>query len=162
MNDAMPLVWFPITVAVGWLLSRKWPKAARRFARSLSALIATILVTLVATGLMRSTGFSASVHKWSGHGLVIFAWNSVPFGMGVALVRGRQHPFAGLVQTLAVSFLLIVTFLASVTGYLGPLRGQVDPMSLHRFRVLHYWVFPGLALGLTLFWFRSLQTEPST
>ena len=55
-----------------------------------------------------------------------------------------------------------VFFLASITGYMGPSYGPIDPMNFRRFQVLHYWVFPSLAIALVSWWYlSSMLTDPA-
>ena len=71
----------------------------------------------------------------------------------VTLAHPRGHPIATASRAMGLLMLLGVIFLASATGYVGPLHGPIDAMNLRRFQVLHYGVWPSLASALLSWWF---------
>ena len=157
MLDFLRFLLFPAIVVIAWQLALRWPATARRIAWLLAAATGIFLLTLAVTGLVRPAGVTADIHKWTGHGLVIFIWLAVPFTIGVVLRSVGQRRSGIAVKILALLALFGIALLASMTGYLGPSHGTGDLETLHRFNVLHQLVLPGLAAGLTLYWFRLLQ-----
>jgi hypothetical protein len=78
------------------------------------------------------------------------------------LARSRRRRNTAAVRAMGILTLLGVFFLASITGYTGPSYGPIDPMNFRRFQVLHYWVFPSLAIALVSWWYlSSMLTDPA-
>jgi hypothetical protein len=153
MGEAAGLLSFPAIVAVGLLLGRWWPGTMRSVARSHAVVTGVALLGIIATGWGHDWGPAATVHRRLSQALLIWDWNAVPFSIGVSLARPRGRPFVAVASALAPIATPGAIFLASITGYLGPSYGPIDPMTYTRFRVLHYGVFPWLALGLSGAWY---------
>lgn len=130
----------------------------RRISRGLAGVVGVMLLGVIATGGIHEPRSVAATHKWLSHGLLILAWTSVLLGIGVTLSRLRSRPFATAAQVLLFLLLLAVLLGTSFTGYLGPSSGPTDEMTLRRFQVLHYWVFPTLATALVVWWYSHLRT----
>jgi cytochrome bd-type quinol oxidase subunit 2 len=130
---------------------RSWSTIARRAVRILSIISAAIFLVLVTTGLARrSQPAASSVHKWSGHALVIAVWCFVPFSVAVGLQSNfRWRPGLAIAQTIVLLSLLCVVLLASFTGYLGPsYNASVSEETRNRFTVLHQFALPTLVATL--------------
>jgi len=96
------------------------------------------------------------------HGLLILDWSAIPLAIGETLARARTRPIAAAARASGLLILLVVVVLASITGYLGPSYGPIDAMNVRRFQVLHYWVWPALAVALVIWWYHSLAgAEPA-
>ena len=162
--DAARVAWLPIMITAGALLSQRWPGIMRRISRCLAAVTGGTLLFVIAAGLAYRQGPVATTHRWLPHGLFIFimAWSAIPFAIGVTLTRSGGRPFTAAARTLGLLVLLGVIFLASVTGYLGPSHGPVDAMTLRRFQVLHYAVWPSIAIVLVAWWYHSLRSDRET
>jgi len=154
MNEILRLLSFPITVVIAWLVSRRHPEVARRVARCLSIFAAMIFLVIVASGWMRSEAVTSSVHKWSGHALVIAIWLSVPFSAGVVLQRKlRLRPAIAIAQIVVLLLLLGLVLLASMTGYLAPSQIEdIEQETKNRFNVLHLFALPFLIATLLCAW----------
>ena len=88
--------------------------------------------------------------------------SAIPLAVGVASARSRRRRNTAAVRAMGILTLLGVFFLASITGYMGPSYGPIDPMNFRRFQVLHYWVFPSLAIALVSWWYlSSMLTDPA-
>jgi hypothetical protein len=153
MDDAARMASFPVTIAVGMLLGWRRPELLRRVARAFAAVTGIALGCIIATGWGHDQELASSIHRWLSHSLFILTWNTVPFTVGVALARSRGRPVATVRDILVPVAVLGIIFLASVTGYLGPSHRPIGPMTLNRFRVFHYGVFPSLAVGLSALWY---------
>ena len=74
-----------------------------------------------------------------------------------------MRPLAAVARASGLLMLLVVLFLASITGYLGPSYVSLDPMNFRRFQVLHYGVWPAWLLrswfGGTIAQERNLPTS---
>jgi hypothetical protein len=108
---------------------------------------------LVLTGLLRTTLQPVELHRWSGHGLVIFLWLGVPFASGVMWERYFRWPaLSAILQFVALLAVLAIGLLAAVTGYLGPTFHPISEEAGIRFAVLHKLFLPGILSALLLQW----------
>jgi hypothetical protein len=153
------VLWFPVIVAAAVLLSRRWPIAMRRVSLCLAYAIGTTLLCIAVSGLAHNWRPAAMAHRWLPHGLLIVAWNAIPFAIGVTLAGIRLRPAVATARSLGLLLLLAALFVASFTGYLGPSYGPMDVMTLDRFRVLHYIVCPPLSIALSIGWYHGLDAD---
>lgn len=163
MSDAGRILYFPLIIAAAVVLSRRWRGPMRRASRCLAAVNGLALLCIIATGWVHRAGPVAAVHRWLPHALMILDWSVIPFAMGVTLARFRTRPIAAAARAMGLLTLVVVIFLASITGYLGPSYGPIDPMNFRRFQVLHYWAWPSLAIALVRWWYFSptvVKLEP--
>ena len=113
------------------------------------------LACLVFSGLLAAEPFSRGIHRWTAHGMLIFAWLAFPPAIGLRYASGfGSWKFVAL---LVVLFLVLL--LSSFTGYLGSItpvehRQQVGGEPRNRFVVLHMCALPAVLclLGGTLLW----------
>jgi hypothetical protein len=161
MGNAARLLYPPMVIMAAVLLSRRWPRPMQRASRCLAALNGLALLCIFATGWLYRAGPVATVHRWLPHGLFMLDWSAIPLAIGVAAARPRRRPIATAARALGLLILLGTLFLASITGYLGPSRGPIDTMSFRRFQVLHYWVWPSVAIVLVVRWYRSPKAAES-
>jgi uncharacterized protein YhhL (DUF1145 family) len=152
MGEAASLLWLPAGLAAGALLARLRPSSARRVFHGLAGITCGVLGLIAVTGIAWEPGAVASVHRWGSAAVIIFEWMVLPLAAGFALASPHRRPVGRALSVLMLMALLGTTLLASLTGYLGPSRGDVDPMTLRRFRILHYGVFPALTVGLAVWW----------
>ena len=68
---------------------------------------------------------------------------------------GPAGPILAVGQVLGLLLLLVVLFVASFTGYLGPSHGPSDALSVTRFRVLHYGLWPSVSIALVAGWYHE-------
>src|SRR4051812_42529375 len=78
MRDAAWLLYFPASIIVALLLSRRWPGPMRRASRCLAAANGLALLCIIATGWMHRAGLVRATHKWVSHGLFILDWSIIP------------------------------------------------------------------------------------
>ncbi len=156
MSDTARILCFPLLIIGAVLVSRRWPRAMRRASRCLAVASGFALLCIIATGWLHRPASVAATHKWMSHGLMILDWNAIPLAVGEALARYSGRPLATAARVFGLLCFLFVVFLASITGYVGPSYGPIDAMNFHRFQVLHYWLFPALAVALVIWWYHSL------
>jgi hypothetical protein len=162
MRDLARFLYVPVMIIVAVMSSRRWPGAMREVSRGLAAANGLVILCIMATGWIHSAGPAGAIHRWLPHGLFIVDWSAIPLAVGVALARSRRRPIAAAARAIGILTLSGAIFLASITGYLGPSYGPIDPMSFRRFQVLHYWVFPSLAIALVSWWYlSSALTDPA-
>jgi hypothetical protein len=159
MSKAAGFLWFPVFVAVALLLSRRWPIAMRRVSRGLAISVGLAVVCLVVSGLAHGSHLAATIHRWLSHGLLIWAWNAIPLAIGVTLARACARPIVAVGRTFGLLLLLVVLFVASFTGYLGPSLGPTDALSLTRFRVHHYGLWPSVSIVLVAGWYYEPEVD---
>jgi hypothetical protein len=152
MNDTARVLCFPAIIAAGVVLCRRWPGLMRRASRCLAVVNGLAVLVIIAAGWGLRPGHFAAAHRWLAHGLFVLDWSAIPLAIGVTFYGARTHPVAAAARATGLLMLLGVIFLASVTGYLGPSYGHIDAMSFRRFQVLHYWVWPLLAIALVSWW----------
>jgi hypothetical protein len=70
--------------------------------------------------------------------------SAIPLAIGVALARSRRRPIAAAAQAMGILTLSGAIFLASITGYLGPSYGPIDPMNLRPSKCFIIGCFPPL------------------
>jgi cytochrome bd-type quinol oxidase subunit 2 len=130
-------------------------ESARKAVRVLSVIVAAIFLAMALTGLARSQPTAYSIHKWSGHALVIAVCSFVPFSAGVGLQRNiRRRPGFAIAQTIVLLSLLALVLLASFTGYLGPSHVEdVSESTRNRFTILHLFALPSLIAILLTAWY---------
>ena len=156
MNEVLGLLVFPVMIAAGWVFGWNWPVFIRRVTRGMVGVFGLALLSVILTGIGHRSGWIDMFHHWMSPALIILGWYVVPFSMGVRISLSRRGPYATAGACLVPLALLGVIFLATITGYLGPSHGQINPMSLQRFRVMHYGVWPVLAVALAVTWFGGL------
>jgi hypothetical protein len=162
MNSVARTLYFPVMIAAAVILSRRWPAPMRRASRCLAAANALALLCIIATGWAHHPELVAEIHRWFPHVLIIVDWIAIPLAIGVTLAHPRGHPIATAARAMGLLMILGVIFLASITGYAGPLHGPIDAMSVRRFQVLHYWLWPSLASAHVSWWyFRRTVTDPA-
>ncbi len=151
----MQLVLFPVIAVVAWFLSSRHGESVRKAVRVLSIIAATAFLVIASTGLARSQPTASSVHKWSGHALVIAVWLFVPFSIGVGLQRNiRRRPGFAIAQTMMLLSLLAFVLLASFTGYLAPSHVEdVSEETRNRFTAIHLFALPSLVATLLTGWY---------
>src|SRR5271166_5789950 len=159
MSGLVGFLSFPVIAVAACLLARMWPNRMRRASRGLALVNGLALLFIMATGWIYRAGPAAQVHRWLPHGLLIADWSAIPLAIGETVARPRGRLLTTAARAAGLLSLLGVVFLGSITGYLGPSQVQVDAMSLLRFQVLHYYVFPGMALGLILWWYHDKAAE---
>jgi hypothetical protein len=152
VSEAIGALWFPALIAAAVLLSRRWPIAMRRVSRGLALAVGAALLCIVVSGLAHGSRPAGAIHRWLSHGLLILAWNAIPLAIGVTLARVRARPIIAAGRILGLLLLLVILFVASFTGYLGPSQGPIDARSLTRFRVLHYGLWPSVSIALVVWW----------
>jgi hypothetical protein len=145
------------------------PRAALVIGRCLVAALIGLFAVVLATGIVRAGGRGGDgvgwVHHGCGHLMPICAWSAIPIGAAAAIGRAIRirRPLGAFARILAGLAVLGLSFLASITGYLGPTHGRREPMALNRFYVLHYGVFPGLlAIALAGWWLALRGRRPET
>jgi cytochrome bd-type quinol oxidase subunit 2 len=150
------LPWFIVaaTFVAGWYASKRHSKLSRKAARFMPVMAALILCVIAVTGWFPSAGNDLPTHRWAGHALVILAWLSVPFAMGVLLQQEfRKRPTAVFSQAITFVVVFCIVSLTAFTGYLGPSNLQnVGEETLNRFKVLHLYVLPAILLALLVQW----------
>jgi quinol-cytochrome oxidoreductase complex cytochrome b subunit len=159
MLDARWLL-FPALIAIGWASSRRQPSVSRIVARCSALVIGIALGLITISGLLQSIMELAGLHKWSGHGLLILIWLSVPFSIGVLLQqRSMQYPARTIGYSLAMLLALVAAFLGSITGYLGPSGNrEIGEKARNRFIVLHCFVLPAVLAALICVWIYALRS----
>ncbi len=155
MNVVAQLLYPPTVITAAVLLSRRWPRPMRLTSRSLAAVNGLVLLIIIATGWLHRAGPVAMAHRWLPHALFILDWSAVPLAIGIVSAHPGRRPVATAARAVGLLILWATLFLASITGYLGPSHGQTDSMSFRRFQVLHYGVWPVLAIALVFWWYRS-------
>lgn len=128
---------------------------ARKAARFSAAIYLAGLLCSAATGVGRASnsGAMGTVHKWTGHALVVVTWVSIPLSVGVVLARNfRRSAWIALAQAVVLAALIGITMLAAITGYLGPSRGDPSEETINRFVVLHKVALPFIAAVLAVGW----------
>ena len=155
MSEAVGFFWLPTLIAVALLLSRRWPFVMRRVSRGLAVTVGLTVVCLVISGLAHGSQVAAMIHRWLSHGLLFWAWSAIPLAIGVTVARARAGPILAVGQVLGLLLLLVVLFVASFTGYLGPSHGPSDALSVTRFRVLHYGLWPSVSIALVAGWYHE-------
>jgi hypothetical protein len=153
MSNTVRFLWFPAVIMAAVLLSRRWPDAMRRDSRLLAAINGVALLCIIATGWLPRIAPVGAIHRWLPHGLFIVDWTAIPFAIGEILVRFRMRPVAAAARVAGLLMFLGVLFLSSITGYLGPSYGPIDPMNFRRFQILHYGVFPAFGIALVIWWY---------
>ena len=154
---------FPMIVAAAaLLLSWRWPGAMSRASRCLAVASGVVLLGIMATGWGHRPGPVAATHRWLPHALIILEFYAIPLAIGVALAYPRGRPLAKAARVLGLLAVLGAILIESFTGYLGPSymgpsNEQINAMTLRRFRVLHYWVLPSVAIVLVILWYRGLR-----
>jgi hypothetical protein len=159
MSKAVGFLWLPVLVAAALILSRRWPIGMRRASRGLAISVGLAVVCVVITGLAHGSNVAATIHRWLSHGLLVWAWSVILPSIGIALVGARSRPIVALMRTFGLSLLLVVLFVASLTGYLGPSRGPIDALSLARFRMLHFRLWPTVSIVLISAWYYQPKAE---
>jgi hypothetical protein len=156
MAGLMRLLLFPCLIVVGWLASRASRERMRRTSRLLLGMLFGVVLLSAISGGFHSGRNVGEFHKWSGHALVILAWLTVPFIVGVVLQQHlRQRPVRSIAQSVALLFFLLLTFLCSFTGYIGPSYDDAVPQlyleeTHRRFVVLHFALLPSMIAVLTV------------
>ena len=156
MSDIVRVLSFPTTIAIGTFLGRKWPDVTHRVARSFAAVVCALLLVILATGWGHDRERLAALHRWTPHLLLTLAWSVVPFTIGVTIACARHRPLVAAGYVTASLLSLGAMFVASLTGYIGPSRGPIDPMNLVRFKVMHYGVFPAVTVALAAVGYHGL------
>jgi hypothetical protein len=166
LSIVIAAVWtacFPMIVAAAaLLLSRRWPGAMSRASRCLAVASGDVLLGIMAAGWGHRPGPVAATHRWLPHALVILDFYAIPLAIGVALAYPRGRPVAKAARVLGLLAVLGAILLASFTGYVGPSNEQINPMTLRRFQVLHYWVLPSVVIVLVIWWYRGLRPDHGT
>jgi hypothetical protein len=152
MSNVARFLWPPLIIMVAALLSRRWPDAMRRGSHLFAAINGVALLCIIATGWLPRTVPVAAIHRWLPHGLLILDWIVIAFAIGEILARFRKRPLAAAVRVFGLLVLLGLLFLASITGYLGPSYGRLEPMTFRRFQILHYCVWPAIGVALVIWW----------
>jgi hypothetical protein len=156
---------FPILIAAGWVCSHNRPNVTRIVARCVALLAGVSLGMIAISGQLRSLPAVADFHKWMGRGMLIVQWLGIPFAAGVILRQQiRSHMVVAIGYSLALVCTLVVSFLASITGYLGPLNNpETTEETRNRFVILHMFVLPAMLAILRCVWFFALRplTESS-
>lgn len=154
MNEVLRLLSFPAVALIGWLVSCRNSELARKSGRALPVVLVGIFLGVAISGWMARGPAVSSVHKWTGHGLVIAVWLFVPFSAGVALQRHiPPRPRIAITQLIVVLLLLGAVLLSAFTGYLAPSDTEdVARETRHRFIVLHLFALPSLIAILLCIW----------
>jgi len=160
----VPFLNFLPLVFLGWATSRAWPHAARIACRSQPLIAGAMLGVLFTSGLLPARISTLDVHRWSGHGLLILQYLSVPFSLGVLLHRKlMQRPVIAVLQSLTLLLCLAVSFFAAFTGYLDvdPVPDQVIAQETHnRFVVLHMFLLPMILAATLTIWHFAFWSRP--
>ena len=160
----VPFLNFLPLVFLGWAASRAWPQAARMASCSQPLIAGAILGVLIPSGLLPDRVSTVDVHRWSGHGLLIFQYVSVPFSLGVLIHQKlMQRPVIAGLQSLMLLLCLAVSFSASFTGYLDVEPGP-DPViakeNHNRFVVLHMFLLPMILAATLTIWHFAFWPRP--
>lgn len=91
--------------------------------------------------------------------MIILAWVSVPYAIGVVLERNlRRRPFNAVVQMVCLTLFLSTTLIAYVTGFLGPgSTGTLDEVSRSWFTAYHQAVLPVMMVLFLMLWLQFLK-----
>ena len=148
MMDVIRLLLLPALAAIGWFASWHRPRVLHHVARGIGLAIAVLVVSLLVTGCLHGNAGLATAHRWIAHGLVIVIWTAAPFGVGMRSQQYLPQRYGlALAFLLTTAALLILGFLASMTGYLRmDMQGPFSADTERRFRVLHCGVLPLLLL----------------
>jgi hypothetical protein len=161
MAEALRCLLFPIIVVAAMRLSASRPELCRKYARAVAVVLLAFSCVQVATGILRSGRNDAigELHRWNGHIFLIAAWLFAPFAIGVLWQQKfRRRPGLAIAQSLLLMMVVAAVLLASFTGYLGPsYTNMLAEETRHRFRVLHFYVFPGAMAVLLLGWWWFLR-----
>ncbi len=157
-------------VLVGWRLGRGDGESARKLARLLSVALFAGFLAAAVTGWFRTRIFDSSIHQWVGQDLIASTSFAVPFAITLTIQQHvRQRPMATISQVVLFLFLLAVTFVVSLSGYLGPDRAVRDgrvlaDATLNRFMILHIYFLPVLIplLLVEWWWFFGARTPTGT
>ena len=141
MRDAYGVLSIPVILVTAVLLTRRWPGVMRRVSRCLAAVTVAALVCVIVTGWRHRPDLTGAIHWWVSHGVMILAWNAIPFATGVTMASLRR-PVVQHTSPWPWSRLLVVLFLASVTGYVGPAYGPIDALASGDFRCCTTGHFP--------------------
>lgn len=161
MGAMLPWLWLPCVATVGWFVARRDAEFADRTCRQFAMITSGILAVAVLSGVAGTFAGADLVHRWTSPVLIVLLWQAAPFSAGVLLRREFfDRPVLASVKGGALLALFGVTWLASLTGYLGPSNHEA-PMeeTRNRFVVLHLWVLPALAAMLHGGWFWILRRE---
>jgi hypothetical protein len=118
-----------------------------------------MLGILVLSGIANELRALAEVHRWTAHALVILAWTGGPIAIGSQWQqKALKQPVGCIGNTLFVLVVIAVTFMATFTGYLGPIGNPDSGADTHRrFIVLHMIVLPAILAALLGGWLRAFQ-----
>jgi hypothetical protein len=161
MSDGAGIVCFPVIILAAVLSARRWPRSMRWASRCLAVANGLVLLSIIATGWIQRPATVVAAHRWLPHVLFVFDWSAIPFALGETLARPRMRPIVIAARVSGLVMLLGVVFLASITGYLGPSHASLDAMNFRRFQVLHYWLWPALAVALVIWWCHGLAGADS-
>jgi hypothetical protein len=156
----------PLLVFGGYQWAANCPTAARRAAQAAAAISATMLTSVVLSGVWRPSPEVVAYHHWGAHGLIILDWLLVFPAIGIAArLSFPRQPWQGARRILVLALVLGLTFLTALTGYLGPShdeeRLRVEETQ-NRFAVLHLSTLPSIVVALTFVWFWTFRTPKPT
>lgn len=166
------MIWLIVIVlifvaALNWAFRSE--ASLRRFTHWAIAGILAVCVALSATGLLkvispapnpRSTPAVDSIHRWVGVALPNIIGGLAPLCIAVG-VRWLMMPgkrWHGALQIAASLGVFALSFLASLTGYLGPSHVHYNALlryreeTFNRFQVLHVVVLPSMLTCLLAAW----------
>src|SRR5262245_58094953 len=121
--------------------------------RFLSTLFLLCLVNLVVSGLLAENPWFHGIHRWSAHGLVIYAWLVVPVAIAARYGEGK-----GTWKIVALLVFVVLGLLhTSFTGYLGPMSAaeygeQLSEETKNRFMVIHMFLQPAILIAMATIW----------
>jgi hypothetical protein len=152
----LSLLLLPALLVAGWQIARRCDIGSH-VQRTLAAVALSWMFVVMLAGLMRDTReWILELHRWGAHGFLILIYLATPLAIGARF--GQRAGSAGFVILLLS--LLLVSFLASITGYLNPTPEELAANAVHaethnRFVVLHMIVLPLVTLVLTGLWVRA-------
>src|SRR5688500_8567894 len=118
-------------IIVGWLVARSDRTSSRRIWYAMFVVTLLAFAAVVVTGLTKQLEFSATWHRWLGHGLVIVHWLAATLGIGMVIGAWWPHRrWMCVATTLLLGASLGFVILSSITGYLGPSHGHSDQETL--------------------------------
>ena len=164
------MIWLIVLVLI-FVAALNWAfRAEASLRRAMHWAIVTLLtvcVVLSATGLVKAISPAPNsgsmqavdnIHRWVGVMLPIVIGGLAPLfiAIGVRWLTTSGKRWHGALQVAASLGVFALSFLASVTGYIGPTYMLYDgPMaaeSLLRFRVYHMGIFPVMLVGTLVAW----------
>lgn len=156
-----------VGVFVGWRAGRRDGESSRIAARLLSLTLFAGFFVAVVTGWLRSNVYASSIHGSMGFVLFDLTLFAVSFAITLSFRQHfRQRPIATILQVAIFMFLLVVTFVVSLSGYLGPDHAARDgrvlaEATLNRFMVLHLYFLPVLIplLHVEWWWFFGARKQ---